>query len=155
MENHWRLANIGIVVHDLDKAVKHYESIGLGPFDKEFLIDRATLYTNLEATRPGDLTAKMRSRSTSIGPIKLEILQPVEGQSYHKETLDIHGEGAVQFAFFVDDLEAEKTKMIEKGFRVIMNGLREPGRRGDGCKLAMFDIRETGGLCIELVEQID
>ena len=155
MENNWKLANVGIVVHDLDKAVKHYESVGIGPFDKEFLIDRATLYTSLEATRPGDLIAKMRSRSTSIGPIKMELLQPVEGQSYHKETLDAHGEGVVQFAFYVDDLEAEKAKMAEKGFRMIMNGLREPGRRGEGCKLAMFDLREIGGLCVELVEHID
>lgn len=154
LENGWKLANLGIVVHDMEKAVKYYESMGLGPFDAEFLIDRATLYTELKATRPGDLTAKMRSRSTSLGLIKLELLQPIEGQSYHKETLDSRGEGVVQLAFRVDDIEAETAKMVEKGFRVIMSGIREPGRRGAGCKLAMFDLREIGGLCIELVELI-
>ena len=154
LENGWKLTNLGIVVHDMEKAIKYYESMGLGPFDKEFLIDRATLYTELKATRPGDLTAKMRSRSTSLGLIRLELLQPIEGQSYHKETLDSRGEGVVQLAFIVDNLEAETAKMTEKGFRVIMNGLREPGRRGVGCKLAMFDLREVGGLCVELVELI-
>ena len=155
MENNWKLTNMGIVVNDMEKAIEHYESIGLGPFAPEFLIDRATLYTDLKATRPGDLTAKMRSRSTSLGPIALELLQPIEGQSYHKETLDSKGEGVVQLAFIVDDLEAETAKMVEKGYRVIMSGIRESGRRGAGCKLAMFDLREIGGLCIELVERTE
>jgi hypothetical protein len=154
LENGWTLNNMGIVVHDLEKAVQYYESIGLGPFNPEFLIDRAALYTNLEATRPGDLTAKIRSKSTPLGPINLELLQPIEGLSYHKETLDSRGEGAVQLAFSVDDVEAETSKMTAKGFRCIMNGLREPGKRGAGCKLAMFDIREVGGLCVELMEAL-
>jgi len=130
----------------MEKAIKYYESMGLGPFDKEFLIDRATLYTDLQATRPGDLTAKMRSRSTSLGLIKLEILHPIEGQSYHKETLDSRGEGVVRLAFVVNDIKAETAKMIEKGYSVVVSGERESGF------MAVFNTRKIGGFYVELVQ---
>jgi len=55
------------------------------------------------------------------------------------------GEGIAHVAFFVDDLEAETTKLVEKGIPIVLTG-----KRGDWTFMHYFDTREFGGLLLEL-----
>lgn len=146
MQNNWKLNTLIVQVKDIDKAVEHYQSLGIGPFSPEHIIDRAT-YKDLKVSRPGDMKAKIKSRMAQQDPVRLEVSQPAEGDSFQQEFLDSKGEGVSHIAFTVEDIKAETAKMIEKGFPVVVSGTRESGF------MAIFDTRKVGGLYIELVQR--
>ena len=81
MEKNWDLRAIIVAVRDMDKAVKHYESIGITGFAPESLVDRRGDYKELTLLRPQDLDATVKLRKTELGPIFFELLQPVQGES--------------------------------------------------------------------------
>jgi 4-hydroxyphenylpyruvate dioxygenase-like putative hemolysin len=56
-----------------------------------------------------------------MGPLGVELLQPVEGQTVHRELLEHVGEGVGHVAYTVEDLEAETEKMESRGFPVILS----------------------------------
>ena len=148
MENNWELSSIIVAVNDMDKAVKHYESIGFGPFSPEFLIDRRKLYTELKVSDPKELTGTMKLRTTPlIGSARFGLDQPVSGQSFQKDFLESKGEGVIQIVFNVDDIEAETAKMVEKGFSVVVSGKRDIG------SIAIFDTVETCGFYLEFIQR--
>ena len=151
MGKNWKLRTIIIAVRDMDKAVKHYESIGITGFSPEFLLDRSKVYTDLKLLRPQDLESKVSLRVADLGQVHLELLQPVEGESFQKEFIDKKGEGVVQIVFEVDDIEAETAKMIEKGFPIAVGGHRDVKERRNQ-DIAIFDTTKTGGVYIELVQ---
>ena len=149
MENSWRLSTIIIVVKDMDKAVRHYESIGLGPFSPESMLDRTKLYTKLEeVSRPDDKRAKLIYRTAQLGQLHLELIQPVEGQSLQKEFLDSKGEGVVNLSFNVDDLAAEKAKLVKQGVPVMLSA------ETDRYSITIFDISKTGDLYVQLLQWV-
>lgn len=146
MENNWKLSTISVVVGDMEKAVAHFESLGMGPFKPEIMLDRGASYQNLQTTEiGGSSTAKHRSRMTQLTEsVNLELLQNVEGKSFQKDFLDQHGEGVVFLAFRVDDLEKETNALVKKGVPIIFSGKRKDG------SVAIFDTRKSGGMFIEL-----
>ncbi len=146
MQNNWKLNTLIVQVKDIDKAVEHYQSLGISPFSPEHIIDRAT-YKDLKVSRPGDMKAKIKSRMAQLDPVRLEVSQPAEGDSFQQEFLDSKGEGVSHIAFTVEDIKAETAKMIEKGFPVVVSGTRESGF------MAIFDTCKVGGLYIELVQR--
>lgn len=145
MENNWKLATQIVVVRDLDEAVDYYQSLGIGPFGTEFLIDRATLYTDLKVSRPGDMTAKLKFKTVQMGPIKFELIQPIEGNSFQKEFLDTRGEGVVNLSFNVDNLEEEMAKLIKEGIPVILSATAER------YSIAIFDTCKIGNFYMQLI----
>ena len=56
-----------------------------------------------------------------MGPLGIELLQPVQGETVHKELLESTGEGIGHVAYTVDDLEEETAKLVERGFPVILS----------------------------------
>ena len=146
MENNWKLRTIIVAVKDMDKAVEHYQSLGIGPFSPESILDRRTLYTDLKVSRPGDMTAKLKHRTAQLDSVRFELIQPVEEESFQKEFLDSRGEGVVDLSFIVDDLEEETAKLVEKGIPVILSATRESG------SIAIFDTRKVGNFYIQLVQ---
>jgi len=57
----------------------------------------------------------------TLGPIGVELLQPVQGHTVHKELLETTGEGIGHIAYGVDDLAEETAKLVDKGFPVILS----------------------------------
>ena len=147
MENNWKLRTIIVAVKDMDKAVEYYQSLGIGPFSPESILDRRTLYTDLKVSRPGDMKAKLKYRTAQLDPVRLELIQPVEGESFQKESLDSRGEGLVNLSFIVDDLEEETAKLVEKGIPVILSATTK------SYSIAIFDTRKVGNFYIQLVQQ--
>jgi len=127
MKSAWKLLHVGIPVLDLDKSMKDYRSLGLVSFQQEFLID-STKYAEykLYGETP-DPVVKTRAVLGQMGPLGIELLQPVEGETVHKELLEKTGEGIGHIAFAVDDLEEETAKLVEKGFPVILS-IRRSGQ---------------------------
>ena len=150
MENNWKFHHIAVVVRDMDKAVEYYQSLGIATFKPEFMLDSST-YTYYEVygkTPAPDTIDKTRMRLVQIGPLLLELIQPVEGEPIYKEFLESNGEGTHHIAFSVDDLDEETAKLAKKGIPVITRIKLQTG-----ISLAYVDIRKVGNVIIELIQQ--
>jgi catechol 2,3-dioxygenase-like lactoylglutathione lyase family enzyme len=143
----WKFDHVGFVVKDMDKAVEFYQSLGmvvLGPLVEEVWDDkRSEVYGKAPVT-----TIKNKWRLLQKGSFVIELHQPVEGESVHKEFLERHGEGVEHIHFTVDDMEKETAKMAEKGFPVI-NSVKKPD--SSGLVDAYFDTRKVGNVIIALM----
>jgi methylmalonyl-CoA/ethylmalonyl-CoA epimerase len=117
-----KLLHVGAVVRDMGKTVERLASLGIGPFDTS---SPPLLEKPMFRGKPSD--AKVKGLSAEMGEVKLEIGQPVEGESPHKEFLDSKGEGFQHIAFAVDDLESEVAGFTEKGASVLLSGRWQDG----------------------------
>jgi methylmalonyl-CoA/ethylmalonyl-CoA epimerase len=96
---------IGVVVADLEKATRHLTEIfGIGPFriidwPPEGRSDIQKFYYG----QPGNFSARMAF--TELGPVELELIQPVDGESIWASFLREHGGGIHHLRFNVDALE--------------------------------------------------
>jgi len=137
-----QIDQVGVVVRDLDRAVKHYSSLGIGPFEPLDL-------TRIERTVYGKPAGHVRNRSrvARMGPIQFELLQPLSGESIQKEFLEKRGEGINHLGFLVDDLDKEINKLVAKGFKVI-SSVRYLGGGG----VAYLDTDRIGGVLFELIQ---
>ena len=96
---------IGVVVADVDKAT-HYlsEIFGIGPFRvTDWPPDGRTDIEKFYYSEPGDFTARMAF--TELGPIELELIQPVSGKSIWADFLREKGGGIHHIRFNVDEIE--------------------------------------------------
>ncbi|WP_309064622.1 VOC family protein [Microbacterium sp.] len=134
-----RVYQVGIVVADIGRAAAHYALAGIGPFE-------AGPSENVTARRvhgaPSD--AVVRGACAQMGPIELELLQPVSGASVQAEALAERGEHTLHICAYTDDLDADIAEMAEAGFPVISEGTL-----ADGGRFAYFDTRAIGGLVLE------
>jgi len=126
---------IGIVVRDIDKVIASWSKLfGLGPWT----------FRDLGFKDAEGRPLKARLAFTSLGPVQLELIQPVEGRIFHSEFLDKHGEGLHHLGFFVDDFEGEVNNLLAQGAKVLSSG---PGR------YAYFDTGGPGGVIYELINK--
>ena len=133
---------IGVVVRDMDKAVKYYESLGIGPFKSMGLtITERKVYGKIAND------VKNIQMITQMGPVQLELVQPVVGESIQKEFLETKGEGINHLGFYVDDFDNEVARLVEKGYEVIASTRGLDGY-GDG---AYFRTDGIGGVLLELI----
>ena len=137
-----KVIQIGIVVRDMDKAVKRLSSLGIGTFKPKLLPpDRKEWFRG----RPFD--GEVILSSASIGEMEIELVQPVAGESPHQEFLDRQGEGIQHIACAVKDLEGHVEKLTNQGCHVLLRA-RFPGGGG----VAYMDLG-VAGLIIELIER--
>lgn len=130
------------VVKDLGRALETFEPL-FGPF--------ATMEAALEGAlyrgRPADVTLKMAFGRS--GPLEIELIEVVSGESPHREILEKHGEGVHHVRFKVDALDPPLARLEELGFEVIWSH-----------SLPVFKARwayleappERGGALVELYE---
>ena len=139
----WKFDHLGVVVRDLGRAIKHFQSMGFGPFvsnPSEVVTDRKVY------GKPANI--KLRGAEGVLSGIKFEVIQPVEGNSVQKEFLENKGEGINHIGFIVDDLEGEVKKMEERGIYPISTGKVPPNR-----KFAYMGTNKIGGVVIEFIEK--
>jgi methylmalonyl-CoA/ethylmalonyl-CoA epimerase len=126
-----RAYQVAVVVRDIGKAVRFYESLGIGPFVEG---PSASAVERRIYGKPEPDTI-VKGRIGKLGPIEIELLQPVKGKSIQQEFLDTRGEGVIHVCAYTEDLEKDIRKMAEKGFEVISYA-----RFDDGGKCAYFDL---------------
>lgn len=140
-----KIDQIGVVVNDLDKAIKHYESLGIGPFQP--LIPT---YTNRvlwgKPVVPID-SVKIKIAVARLGPVEIELIQPIEGDSHWKRFLDTKGEGIQHLGFFCDDVDREEAKIAKRGFNIIYSSRRVEG--GGAC----YFETGVGDIVLELIDR--
>ncbi len=95
---------IGVVVADVDQATRNLSEIfGIGPFRViDWPPEGRTDIQKFYYGKPGNFTARMAF--TELGPIELELIQPVSGESIWADFLREKGGGIHHIRFNVDDI---------------------------------------------------
>lgn len=137
---------IGVVVRDLDRTVKVLSEVfGFGPFRFiTYPTDRADMKTTYRG-QPGQFSHRIAF--TEIGPIELEIVEPLTGNSTLTEFLEEHGEGIQHIRFNVDDVQQVVDYLAGYGIEPAMSGA---GLR-PGTTWMHLDTSETVGFVIEIM----
>lgn len=116
------LAQVGVVVKDLDRAVKFLSEVfGLGPFQTMTI----PLEDGLERTytyhgQPAEFTYRLALGT--VGPVELEIVQPLAGENIYSDFLEEHGEGIHHIRFNVRDVEPVIEYLTKHGLENIGSG---------------------------------
>lgn len=144
----WKFRGVGIAVEDIDRAVEYYQSLDLGVFESEVMVDSGSFEKfEVYGEAPGTV-AKARFRTAQIGPVAYDFVQPLEGEVLYKESLDSRGEGISDIAFTVDDLDKETARLTKKGVSVILSA-----KPRTGSAFAYFDTREfSGNIMLRLMQ---
>jgi len=143
-----KFVQIGVVVADLDAARQRLEDIfGIGPFrvidwPPEGRSDIERYYY----TEPGDFTARMAF--TELGPVELELIQPMTGESIWADFLKEKGGGIHHIRFNVDELEPVQEYLAQHAILPAQHG---SGIR-PGTHWVNFGSEEMVGFVIEVMK---
>ena len=140
--------HVGVLVRDLDRAMEHYTNdLGMGPW---------AIYT-LSPDSVRDMTVHGKQQGyvyklalCNVGPVLYELMESVQGPNIYEEFLSEHGEGVHHLGYFVEDIDAEISRMGSKGFGLLQSG-RGFGTNDDGA-YAYFDTERTCGCILEALE---
>jgi len=136
---------VGIVVHDLDKSMENYQNaFGIGPWGI-MNIDPSIFSDMTYHGRP--VQHRFRAAFAMVGPLQLELIQPVEGDNIFSDFLKEHGEGLHHLGHFrVGNLDAAIETFEKAGFPCLQSG------RYPGGGYAFMDTVKALGVIIELLE---
>jgi catechol 2,3-dioxygenase-like lactoylglutathione lyase family enzyme len=140
----WTFEHIAIVVKDLEKAIKHYQSLGATLIDGPTDLAPDPKIFKIHGQTPQKI--KFRACHMILGGLKIEFHQPLEGETPWQEFLDKFGEGVDHVGYYVDDVKKEAAKMEEKGFPIVKSTI-EPG---DKWVAVYLDTRQIGNVKVEL-----
>ena len=136
--------HLAVVVKDIEKAVDYYSKAFSLKFEE---IAQHQLPPDV-ITRGKPTPYTMKVSFAQMGPIRLELVQVVEGECIYTEFLEEHGEGIHHLGFEVADLEKEVANAEAQGLELICH-LKMVGIMA----FAHFDATKTNGVRIELVQE--
>lgn len=143
------IAQIALVVKDLDAAVKHLvHRFGCGPW--HFYTYGEPLVKRM--TRKGKPTKyRMRLALGYIGDMRMELIEPGEGDTVYSDFVEKHGYGIHHVGVLTDDMQKSLKDAAEAGLEMTMDGAGF-GPDGDG-HYAYLDTEDLIGTTIELIER--
>lgn len=143
------VAQVALVVEDLDKTVENYWKLfGIGPwhfytYGKPFV--KKMSYRG----QPGEY--KMRVALSYLGPLRIELIEIVEGDTIYAEFVKEHGYGVHHLGVLVEDMHTAIAEAETTGLLMIQDGSGF-GADGDG-HYAYFETEDKIGTTIELIER--
>jgi catechol 2,3-dioxygenase-like lactoylglutathione lyase family enzyme len=136
-----KLHHICLVVHDIDRAQRYYESVGIEPWhDYPPLGD----YTELDVPDPDGFRGLVY-RYAWIGDHQLQLCQPGPGSTPQRRFLEERGEGVFHVGFEVPDADAADADAAARGVDVLMRG-----RRTNGSGFTYYDTADRAGVILEI-----
>lgn len=140
---------IAFVVKDLDATVEAYwKYFGIGPW--HFYTYGYPLVKRM--TRRGAPTNyRMRVALSYFGPLRVELIEQVEGDTVYADFIRDHGYGIHHLGIVVEDMNAALTQAQKAGFPVTMEGAGF-GLDGDG-HYAYLDTERCIGTTLELISR--
>ncbi len=141
-----QLHHVCIVVHDLERAVAYYQSLGVGPW---FDYPKGQPYVEFEVPNRAASDAT-RYKCADLQNVQIQLCQPSALDSPQRRFLDTHGEGVYHLGFEVADCASAEAQMRAAGV-----GLTARGRRADGSGFAYFDTRAGAGVTLEVRRTAD
>jgi catechol 2,3-dioxygenase-like lactoylglutathione lyase family enzyme len=143
------VAQVGLIVKDLDRAVECYwKRFGIGPWHiytyGKPLVSHMTYHG-----QPCDYA--MRVALSYIGPLRIELIEPIGGATVYADFIRDHGYGVHHFGLLVEDMDAALEQTSAAGLTMTMDGAGF-GRDGDG-HYAYLDTENEIGVTLELIER--
>ena len=93
---------------------------------------------------------KVRVAMLPVGETRIELLEPISGDSPISKFLDKRGGGIHHIAIEVEDIKASLAKLKSNGMRLIDE---TPRIGAEGCLIAFVHPASTGGVLLELVQK--
>lgn len=132
---------VSYVVEDMERSLPRYEAL-YGPFD----VGVAPLPDCTIRGRSADCTLKVAVNRS--GPVEIELIQVLDGETTHREHLRRHGEGLHHVRFRVAALDTKLAELEREGFTTVFYK-----RFGPTVAFAYLEApRELGGSVVELLE---
>ncbi len=144
MHKDWKFSHISMVVRDMEKAIKRYETLGVGPFKPFIGGPEGVPVTGTVYGKEVDYDMDLRMCEGDMGGIRIELIQPLKGRTIYDEFLEKHGEGAHHVCYNVEDLDKEIADMTSRGYQVTQTGTNGV------VKWAYFDTDKDGSIVVEL-----
>lgn len=143
------VAQVAIIVQNLEEAVENYCNLfGIG--DWHFYTYGAGLCTKM--TYHGEpVEYRMRVALGYLGPTRIELIEPLEGETVYRDFVEEHGYGVHHFGVLVENMEEALAEAAAAGLTMTMDGAGF-GRDGDG-HYAYLDTEDKLGVTIELIER--
>jgi len=143
------VAQIAFVVKDLDKTVENYHRLfGIGPWHfytyGKPLVPRMTRHG-----KPAEY--KMRVALSYFGPMRIELIEQLEGDTVYQEFIEEHGYGIHHLGVLVENMEEALGDAAARGLRMTMDGAGF-GPDDDG-HYAYLDTESSIGTTIELIQR--
>lgn len=137
------VVQIGLIVNDADKTASVYaEVFGIPKPTVVPIADDSFAKTNYRG-KPSN--AKGKAAFFNLGPIEMELIEPVGAPSTWDEFLQKHGEGIHHIAFKTMDMEEAQKFMASKGMETVQHGGWEGGQ------YAYVDCSKQLGMILELL----
>jgi len=141
---------IGVIVGDIDRTMNVLSEVfGIGPWRvTDWPPAGRTDMQRFYYGEPSDFTARMAF--TELGPVELELIQPVSGKSIWADFLAEHGPGLHHIRFNVPEIAPVVEHVAEHGIGVTQraNGIRP------GTSWANFDTERLVGFVIEVMRPV-
>lgn len=120
------VAQIGIVVRDIEKAAKAFAQLFGVSVPAWFKTEPYETAKTEYRGRPTPARAKLAF--FDLGSLQLELIEPDEHPSTWREHLDTRGEGIHHIAFFVENITAKTNALEQTGMRLLQKGEYPGGR---------------------------
>jgi catechol 2,3-dioxygenase-like lactoylglutathione lyase family enzyme len=140
-----KLAQVAFVVRDIEEASRRWaELLGVPVPNVITTAPGLEVHQTYKGVPSG---ARAKLAFFQLGPVQLELIEPLGGDSTWQEVLDRKGEGFHHIAFWVEGMQASVDYLREHGIPMIQRG-----DMGEG-QYAYFDAEERLGVTLELLER--
>lgn len=143
------IAQICIIVPDLDKAVENFWNVfGIGPW--HFYTYGKPLVKRM--TRKGKPSEyKMRVALANAGKMRIELIEPLEGDTVYQEFVEKHGYGVHHLGVLTENMQESLERAEAAGLAMTQDGAGF-GPDDDG-HYAYLDTEDLISTTIELIER--
>ncbi len=139
------LAQVALVVRDIEASARRWAALLGMPVPNVITTAPGLEVEQTYQGVPSDARAKLAF--FQLGPVQLELIEPMGGDSTWQEALDRKGEGFHHIAFWVEGMQRSVDHLREHGIPMVQRG-----DMGEG-QYAYFDAEEPLGVTIELLER--
>lgn len=136
------VSQIGIVVRDLEKAIKNYSDIFGIVFPKVVVRE---YFNRMYRGKPGNFRIKLALGM--MGELQIELIEVLEGETIYGEFLEKKGEGLHHLGFVVKNMEERIRALESLGIGVLQSGERV------GSRFAYMDTEKIVGVIFEFIER--
>lgn len=145
-----RLAQVGVVVRDLEASMKHYEAIlGIKPHR---IIERSPTGEGKKYYYGKESDFFQKVALYQLGEIEFELLEPFGGDSVLMDFLKTHGEGIHHIAFDTGDFAGVSEHFEAHDIPLAQTG---PTSRHPAMRWGFFDTVKDLGTTIEVFNALE
>lgn len=141
------ISHLGWVVRDINKTIKYFEDLGIGPWHRYTLPSPGHDFIKRERQGKPAEDHKCEVALARWGSIIVELFEPISGHEIQRRFLETKGEGIFHFGYLVEKENYDKAvdEMLKRGFKVIGHSQYK-----NGVRMAFFDTDKIGGVIFQL-----